>query len=131
LKGEFNYPTDVEVTPNGNIVVADAYNDRIQIFNSKGVAVKSWGGPFAINIFGSFNGWFKTVTGVAVDKKSGEIFVADFYNNRIQKISADGKFLNLIGKEKTPDGVAIDENGLLYIVDCGNNRVLKYKKTEE
>lgn len=114
--------------------MADAYNDRIQIIGPYGSAIKKWGGPFASNIKGSANGWFNTATAVAVGPK-GNIFVADFYNNRIQKFTSDGRFLvafggngNESGKLKFPTDMALDSTGNVYVVDFGNNRIVKFKK---
>jgi len=85
----FNYPTDVALLPNGNVVVADAYNDRIQVFSPDGTFLRKWGGPLATNIPGSFHGWFKTATGVAVGP-GGNIFVADFLQSSHPKIHTGG-----------------------------------------
>jgi len=130
---QFNYPTDVAVDSENNFIVADAYNDRIQVFDPQGNFLTKWGGPFALNIPGKFNGWFKTATGVGVDKK-GNIFVADFYNNRVQKFDAEGKYLVTIGAGTDlldlglylPTSIAINSDGSVYVVDSGNNRVLKF-----
>ncbi len=94
--GEFNYPTDVAIGRDGTVFVADGYNDRSQEFGADGTYLRRWGGPFGLNIFGPFNGWFATVTSVAVDK-DGNLFVADFYNHRVQKFAPDGTFLTSFG----------------------------------
>ncbi len=131
-KNLFNYPTDVALLRDGSLVVADAYNDRIQVFGPDGSFLRKWGGPFAMNIHGPFNGWFKTATAVAPGP-DGNIFVADFYNNRIQKFSPRGKFLVTIGAKgsgpdrlKHPTDVAIDSNGIVYIADFGNRRIVRF-----
>ena len=80
--GEFNYPTDVAVGSDDTVIVADGYNDRVQVFARDGRFLRKWGGPFAMNVFGPFNGWFATVTSITLDPE-GNVFVADFYNNRI------------------------------------------------
>ncbi len=130
--GLFNYPTDVDLLPGGDLVVADAYNDRIQVFDKNGTVLRKWGGPFAVNISGSSHGWFRTATGVATDSE-GNVFVADFYNNRIQKFSSEGKFLVSFGSRGSkpgelnrPTDVAVDDEGYLYVVDFGNDRVQKF-----
>lgn len=66
------------------LYVADGYNDRIQAFAPDGRLLRKWGGHFAVGISGPFNGWFRVATSVATDPK-GNIIVADFYNNRVQK----------------------------------------------
>jgi DNA-binding beta-propeller fold protein YncE len=131
--GEFNYPTDVAIAPGGTLFVADGYNDRVQVFDADGDFLRKWGGPFAINIFGPFNGWFATVTNIALDDQ-GNVFVADFYNHRIQKFTADGTFLTSFGTEGSGPGeffypIALDvmPDGSLYVVDFGNNRIQKWE----
>lgn len=130
--GMFNYPTDVDVLADGNPIVADAYNDRIQVFRAEGTFVRKWGGPFAMNLSGSAHGWFKTATGVTVGPE-GNVFVADFYNHRIQKFTPDGNFLVAIGEHGTANGqfdrptdMAVDKAGNLYVVDFGNDRIQKF-----
>lgn len=130
--GRFNYPTGVGLLPNGNLLVADTYNDRIQLFEPGGKFVSKWGGPFAINIPGSFNGWFKNAAAVSVNQ-NGQVFVADFYNHRIQKFTAEGKFLNVFGESgsqpgqfKHPTDMAVDADGNVYVVDFGNDRIQKF-----
>jgi DNA-binding beta-propeller fold protein YncE len=96
--GAFNYPTDVALAADGTLYVADGYGDRVQAFASDGAFSHKWGGPFAMNIFGPFNGWFAVATGVAVGPE-GNVFVADFYNDRVQKFAPDGTFLTSFGEE--------------------------------
>ncbi len=128
----FSYPTDVAIAGDGRLYVADGYNDRIQAFTSNGTFSRKWGGPFAANIYGPFNGWFATVTGVAIGPK-GNVFVADFYNDRIQKFSADGTFLTSFGQRGSGNGelrypIAVDVagDGTVFVADYGNNRVTKW-----
>lgn len=56
-----------------------------------------------MGIPGSFSGWFKVVTNIAIGPK-GDIFAADFYNNRIQKFRADGTFLTSFGRKGSGPG---------------------------
>lgn len=129
----FSYPTDVAVTKDGWLFVADGYNDRVQAFKPDGSFSHRWGGPFAMNIYGPFNGWFTTVTSIAIGPE-GNIFVADFYNNRVQKFTPDGTFLTSFGHEGSGDGelqhpIAIDVggDGTVFVADYGNNRITKWR----
>jgi len=123
--GRFNYPTDLAFLADGSLVVADAYNDRVQVFTPNGDPFIKWGGPFAINIAGRWNGWFRTAIGLGVGRGDA-IFVADMDNNRVQKFSAAGKFLVAIraGFDR-PIDVAEAPDGTLYVVDFGHDRVVR------
>ena len=94
--GRFNYPTDVALFPDGSLLVADAYNDRVQVFDPDGAFARKWGGPLALNVSGSAHGWFKVATGVTVDE-TGNVFVVDFYNHRVQRFTQEGRFLVSVG----------------------------------
>ena len=128
----FSYPTDVALAADGRLYVADGYNDRVQVFNSDGTFSHKWGGPFAANISGPFNGWFATVTGIAIGPK-GNIFVADFYNGRIQKFNPGGTFLTSFGRRgdgkgelRFPIAVSVAPDGAVFVADYGNNRITKW-----
>ena len=90
-----------------------------------------------MNIHGPFNGWFATVTSIIVDQ-TGNVFVADFYNHRIQKFSPDGVFLTAFGKEGSghghfnyPIAMAVTNDGIVFVADYGNNRIQKWQPKKE
>jgi tripartite motif-containing protein 71 len=81
---------------------------------------------------GSETGEFNEPTGVAVDS-SGNVYVADTGNSRIQKFTPNGGFLAAWGtsgsgdgKLKEPLGVSVDLAGNVYVVDSGNQRIEKF-----
>jgi DNA-binding beta-propeller fold protein YncE len=82
---------------------------------------------------GKENGQLNFPRGLAVDT-AGNIFVADTNNDRLQKFSSAGNFLNVIGKRGQghgefvePGGIAVDRNGFIYVADTANNRLQKLK----
>ncbi|MGB3728513.1 MAG: SMP-30/gluconolactonase/LRE family protein [Thermodesulfobacteriota bacterium] len=131
-EGKLNHPTDVAVGADGNIYVADAYNDRVQVFTPLGEFLRKWGDTPKLgnkNIEGSFN----VATGIGIDSE-GRVYVADFYNNRIQVFDPEGKFLLSFGTQgrgegqfERPTDVAVDKAGNIYVVDWGNDRVQKLR----
>lgn len=132
--GEFSYPTDVAIAPDGGFYVADGYNDRIQQFGSDGQFIRKWGGPFGMNIYGPFKGWFTTASSIAVGS-DGAVYVADFYNDRIQKFTADGVFLTAFGTPAqgaghSAMGVALDAAGRVWTANFAGNRVEMWRPTQ-
>ncbi len=81
---------------------------------------------------GTGNGQFSDPEGIAIDS-AGNVYVAEYYNNRIQKFSSDGTFITSWGSEGTGNGqfsspydVAIDSAGNVYVADSDNNRIQKF-----
>ena len=83
----FNKPTDVAVTPQGDVFIADGYgNNRIVHVDRAGRVVKTWGRK------GTGPGEFDLPHGIGVDSK-GRLYVADRSNGRIQVFTQDGRFV--------------------------------------
>ena len=136
--GALHYPTDVAILLDGGVVVADAYNNRIQIFEADGSFRTKWGGPLGLGLPGTWPGWFRVATGVAVGP-DGSVYVSDFENHRIQVFSPEGDFLGEFGRRGTglpgelerPTDVAVTPDGAIYVADFGNNRIRVFRKRDE
>jgi sugar lactone lactonase YvrE len=88
--------------------------------------VTKWGN------MGSGDGQFLHPAGVAVDA-SGNVYVSDSDNNRIQKFTSSGSFVKrwggygqAEGELSTPQGIAVDSSGNIYVADSGNSRIQKF-----
>ena len=128
LAGRLHYPTDLEWL-DGRLVVADAYNHRIQLFDAEGRSVARWGGPLGLGLPGARPGWFRVATGVASDAKE-RLYVADFENHRIQVFSSAGELLLVFGSRgagrgqfERPTDLDVGPDGRIYVVDFGNDRI--------
>ncbi len=89
----FGYPNGVAVDASGNIIVADRANMRIRQITPAGVVSTLAGGGsdtygyiYSSDGVGS-NVGFRNPKGVAVDRISGSILIADGGNQRIRKLS--------------------------------------------
>jgi hypothetical protein len=139
---ELNAPSDVAVDSTGNFFIAEFSNCRIRKVGTNGI-VTTVAGNGANGYSGdggaATNAALSYPTGVAVDA-SGNIFVADFGNECIRKVGANGIITTVAGNRTSGysgDGgpatnaalylyysrVAVDANGNLFISDGGNNRI--------
>lgn len=78
---------------------------------------------------GEDDGQFNVPFGIAIDA-SGDVFVADGNNARIQVFNSSGEFLRKWGsfgrgegQFDFPSGIAIDTSGNVFVVDLGNDRI--------
>lgn len=111
----FNRPTDVAVLPDGSFYVTDGYiNTRVIKFSPAGTFLFQWGRP------GSGPGEFDTPHAIAVDK-TGQVYVADRENDRIQIFTGDGRFIRQISSREMgrPYGLALLPDGRIVVADGG------------
>jgi hypothetical protein len=86
VDGQFRQPTDVTWDTDGDIFISDGYiNSRVAKYDKNGRWVKQWGDR------GNKQGEFNTPHSIAADA-SGNIYVADRGNRRIQVFDPDGNF---------------------------------------
>jgi sugar lactone lactonase YvrE len=135
---QFESPYGIAINASaGWVYVADRDNHRIQKFDLSGNFLGKWGA------FGSGTGQFNEPSALWVDNPhknlngvvdaSGNVFVADSGNARIQKFNANGVFLTAFGSSgsapgqfNAPDDVVVDASGNVYVSDSGNSRVQKF-----
>jgi sugar lactone lactonase YvrE len=136
-EAQFNSPTGIAVDRSGNVYVADGDNNMIRKITPDGVVS---------TLAGNKAGGFKDATGtaaqfisplgIAVDM-TGNVYVADWGNHRIRKVSPAGVVTTLAGDGQLffadgeasaahfhyPSGIAIDPAGIIYVADQFNNRI--------
>ncbi len=120
---QFKEPRALAIDKQGNILVVDKGNHRIQKLSPDGKFIKHWGGQ------GSEPGQFKDPHGIAVGP-DGAVYVADTWNHRVQKFDANGTFLRewpATGQSFWgPRAIAVSPSGRVYVSDTGNKRVVYF-----
>ncbi|WP_394351410.1 YDG domain-containing protein, partial [Psychroflexus aurantiacus] len=130
-------PLGVAVDASGNVYVADNGNHRIRIITPAGVVSTLAGCTRGFADGTDSSAQFTRPTGVAIDA-SGTVYVADYGNHRIRKITPAGEVSTLAGSTRgfadgtgssaqfnRPTGVAIDASGTVYVADQSNHRIRK------
>lgn len=136
---QFNTPSGICIDRRGNIILADTANNRIRKIDPKGEVTTLAGTAEAgLKDGAALEAQFDSPLGVASDAE-GNVYVADSYNDCIRKISTDGRVSTVAGGKSpgladgqreaalfdTPSGIAIDQQGNLFVADTGNDRIRK------
>jgi tripartite motif-containing protein 71 len=124
--GAFSAPESLDIkTSSGRIYVADTGNHRVQYFTSAGAYEGKFGNTAyssstgAITA-GSGDGEFATPVSIAVNQSTGNVYVVDQSNDRVQYFSATGTFLGKWGVTGTGDGQFTTPTCIAVHPDTGN-----------
>lgn len=130
--GLLDYPTGVATDPdNGDVYVADFYNDSISVFDYKGTFLRRFPDPNLPAGKGSSgaNGTGISVTAVAVGNgkvyatDTYQVFVFDKQGNVLQQFGMPGATPSALDH---PNGIATDSRGRIYVSDSNHNRVTAF-----
>ena len=121
---DLSYPRGLAITNEGHLIVTEWSKHCITIIDpTNGKKIRSFGQR------GSGQVQFNGPVGVAVIQ-DGRIVVAEYYNHRLQVLTAEGAFIATVGTKGSQPlqfnnlwGVAVDHNGKVFVTDVGNNRV--------
>ncbi len=137
-EAKFRRLTGICTDADGNVYVADVYNELIRKIDSKGV-VTTYAGSTEGDLDGdSSMAQFNKPSGVSFDSK-GNLFVTDEGNNKIKKISPEGIVSTYVGqagegfedgpletaKFNHPYDIDIGPDDTIYILDYKNNSIRK------
>ncbi len=134
----FNEPFGVAVDSAGNVYVADASNNAIRKVTAAGVVTTFAGSGSAGTTDGTGTAArFDEPRGIAIDS-SGTLYVADYDNHLIRKITSAGVVTTLAGAAdaaggadgtgtaasfRGPMGIAVSTSGVIYVADSGNRAI--------
>lgn len=143
VTAKLSHPTRVALDAAGNLFIADSGNNRIRKVDAAGTITTVAGS--GINGYSGDGGSalaaeLSTPIDMAIDA-TGNIFIADYSNNRIRKVDAAGTITTYAGISIPgfagdggpataanifqPSGIAVDGAGNVYFSDLANFRVRK------
>ncbi len=109
----FNLPTNLALSPDGEMYVSDGYgNCCIHKFSPEGELLLSWGAP------GDGAGEFQIPHGIAVDH-SGIVVVSDRENSRLQWFTSDGELIEEWTDVARPCNVFFDPQDNVFVAELG------------
>ncbi len=132
--GQLDEPVGIAVDDAGLVYVADTWNQRIQVFQ-----------PDDQDIYTPFRSWeVQAWYGQSLDNKpylavdtSGHLFASDPEGYRILEFSATGDAISSWGEFGVnsnqfglPVGISATPDGLLWVVDSSNSRVMLFSPSE-
>jgi DNA-binding beta-propeller fold protein YncE len=111
------------------VYVVDTQQDQVLVFDADKYTLLRRIGTSGKNHALTSPGDFALPTGVAVDQ-SGNVFVTDTLNDRVEMFDADGNFVRQFGSPgdgpgyfARPKGIAIDRDGHIWVTDEVQSRV--------
>jgi sugar lactone lactonase YvrE len=131
--GEFAKPAGVAVDQDGNVFVADTWNNRIEEFDADGTFIKTFGEA------GDGPGFFARPKGISVDG-DGHLWVADALQDRVQVFTPEGQLLIYMGEHGLLPGqfqsltnVMVDKNNRVLTTElyAGRLQVFRYYTNSE
>lgn len=138
-----NIPLGMAVDSTGNLYIADTLNHAVRKVDTAGVITTLAGNGTAGSSGdggSSMQAKLKYPQAVAIDARTGELYISDAGNYRIRKIDSNGTITTVAGttsgyagdngpatgaKLGFPHGITVDREGNLYIADLANNMVRK------
>lgn len=144
-------PVGVAADSAGNVYIADLASSRIRKTNAATGVITTYAGGGAPGVIGDdgaataagLSFVANSHVGLAVDS-GGNLYISDATDNRVRKVSPSGIITTVAGagslgnpgfsgdgglataaKLQSPEGVALDAQGNVYIADTGNGRIRK------
>ena len=126
--GQFHNPCDIAIDKLGLVYITDVNSHRIQIFSPDGKFVAQFGSH------GYVFGQLRYPRGITIDTAgTGLVYVSEEGNHRVSVFTGDGVFVTSLGMQgnnidefNTPRGVIFGKEGLLYVCDYSNKRLVTY-----
>ena len=139
INASFHFPAGITIDADNNLIIADFGNNKIRRITPDGIVTTLAGTGVAGSEEGTtMTAQFNGPTGVTIDD-FGNIFVADYYNNKVRKISTLGEVSTLAGSGiagnvngfgtsasfNGPATVTLDSHNNIFLTDEQNHSIRK------
>lgn len=134
---QFNTPASVAIASDGTLYVADRTNHKIRKISPQGIVTTLAGSTSGFADGNGTNAKFNSPLGLTIGT-DGNLYVADFGNDKIRKISPQGVVTTLAGSThgfadgngssarfSYPFSICSSPDGTLYVADFGNHSIRK------
>ncbi len=135
--GVLQFPQAIATAPDGTLLVPNGFDYKVSRFAANGQFAAAYGTPDLSSP--PADGTSSGASGVAVDPATGNYYVLDDGNNRVEEFSPTGAFLHRAGKADGTAGAGVGEfdlsgsagtnggiavaNNFVYVADGGNARI--------
>jgi len=121
--GEFNFPHSLVVGKNNRLFVTDRENGRVQVFDLDGQFIEQWkniGNPYILTISDDDLIWL-------TDARAGRVVKLSQKGDLLGQFGSWGK---QVGKFGFGHGIAVGDEGVIYISEILNLRIQKLTPTQ-
>ncbi len=129
----FSHPQAIALSADGRVYIVDSGNNRIQIFDKRGQFLRTIGG------FGFEADQFDNPTDIWT-RSLINIYISDYNNRRIQRYDRRLNFISSLTNDEADDpdvqfeevrSCALNSNNDLFILDRGENKIIKINRRGE
>lgn len=126
--GEFLFPVDIALAPDGSLLITDTRNRRIQVWDQQGHYLRSWDVAGTPVSDGGPNG--------VIIAPNGDVYIVDGGTYSVHRYRIDGTFLGQWGAQGTEPGeflglraVVADAQSNIYVSDPTASNIQKFSPT--
>ncbi|XP_070551134.1 uncharacterized protein [Ptychodera flava] len=117
--GQFKHPSGIAVNQNGDLIIADKSNRRVQVIDWYGKCKRK-------NVFDKYEGVFRP-RDVALSSE-GVYIVTDHGEMKVMAVDQNSEKINSFGEDINPYGITLSKDGYVLVNDREHDCVKKYTK---
>ena len=124
--GYMSSPSGIAIDSDGKLYVLDSNNNRVQFFDSEGIALGFW----SVSEFPEKSRFPWHPSELGIDNSKEFLYMVDGIHNNIQVLDKQGTLIEKLGRGgfysghfNNPGKISFDKQNFLYVADTGNDRI--------